>query len=66
MSKISLENGAVKFDFSDYYPGAVLYIDLNRTLRVSDVADGGNSRSKLPPGLGTFDLVSTFADGAPT
>jgi hypothetical protein len=56
VSKISLENGAVKFDFSDYYPGAVLYINLNRTLRVSD---GGNSRSKLPPGLGTFDLVST-------
>jgi hypothetical protein len=64
VSKISIEKGAVKLDFSDYYPGAVLYINLNRTLRVPDVADGGNTRSKLPPGLGTFELVSTQSLGS--
>jgi len=55
MAKVSIDApGIIKFDFSDYHPEAILYIRLNRTLRVPDVADKGNTRSKLPPGLGTL------------
>ena len=64
MSTVSIERaGVIKFDFSDYYPDAILNIQLNRTLRVPDVANDKGSRSKLPPGLGTFETVSTESLG---
>jgi hypothetical protein len=60
---IELRNDELVFSFPEVHPGAVLRVDLQRTLRIPD--DGKDY--PLPPGLGRFPLrhVDDFAAWVP-